>query len=119
MYILFLDDLRNPADCVNYMHKKGVDTSIYLKSWVVVRSFEEFTNYITLNGLPDLISFDHDLGDIESENEKTGYDCAKWLVNYCLENNNAFPNYLIHSANPIGEQNINGLIDSFKRFNKK
>jgi len=29
----------------------------------------------------DFISFDHDLGL-----EETGYDCVKFLVNYCLDN---------------------------------
>ncbi|WP_350324738.1 cyclic-phosphate processing receiver domain-containing protein [Empedobacter falsenii] len=38
--------------------------------------YDDFVNYINRNGLPDFISFDHDLGL-----RKTGYDCAKfWLI---------------------------------------
>jgi hypothetical protein len=33
------------------------------------------------NGLPDLISFDNDLGlDANDEVARDGYACAKWLV---------------------------------------
>lgn len=49
--------------------------------FVGVRSYAEFVTYIFQNGLPDFISFDHDLGM-----EESGFDCAKWLVNYCLDN---------------------------------
>ena len=58
-----------------------------------VRSFEEFVGYVTANGLPDYISFDHDLGE-----EKSGYDCAKWLVEYCLDHNTGYARF--RSAQP-------------------
>ncbi len=109
---LFLDDIRNPKDCLLYMNKR-VDCSIYSLDWIIVRSHTDFVNYISLNGLPDLISYDHDLGESD---ELTGMDCAKWLVDYCLDNDKNLPNFIVHSANPSGADNISGLFESFKKF---
>lgn len=114
---LFLDDSRNPPDF----------------TWDVVKSYDQFVAYIQLHGVPDVISFDHDLGkehyehyaafigvedeatDIripyESFVEKTGYDCAKWLV----ENYRLPPSYRIHSMNPVGAQNIKFVLDAANR----
>lgn len=90
---LYLDDLRPTPD-----GHKGV------------RSYTEFVNYITDHGLPDFISFDHDLGL-----EESGYDCAKWLVNYCLDHNFQLPKYDAHSQNPVGKENILSLLQNFKK----
>jgi hypothetical protein len=64
--------------------------------------------------------------DYENIKEKTGYDCAKWLVDYYLDNFNTqekrtekkkngilFPTVYTHSANPIGSANIMGYINNF------
>ena len=89
---LFLDDIRNPPD----------------SSWDVVRSYDEFVSYISLNGVPDFISFDHDLGDAVP----TGMDCAKWLV----ETERLLPNFAVHSANPPGRINIFSLLENWRIF---
>jgi hypothetical protein len=47
------------------------------------------------------------------QEEKTGFDCAKWLVEYCLDNKLQLPLYNIQSANPVGKANIDGLFKSF------
>jgi len=107
--LLFLDDLRNPSDCIEYMTKRGYDNKLYTKEWEVVRNYKSFTNWIELNGLPALISFDHDLGEYDKE----GIDCAKWLVAYCLEHQISLPEYIVHSANPVGAENIKAYFDSF------
>jgi hypothetical protein len=115
---LFLDDTRKPPDF----------------TWDIVKSYKEFIAYITLNGVPDIISFDHDLGQehydyygneialcieengdlakckipYETFTEKTGYDCAKWLVA-----NDLLPKqYAIHSMNPVGAINIKFVLDA-------
>jgi len=128
---LFLDDYRSPKDCVGYMqHRIGKDNPIYLeKDWIIVKSYNEFVEYITNNGIPSLVSFDHDLAhthygveltsteewkEYYNENnnfaEKTGYDCAKWLKEYCLEKEIDFPKYFLHTMNPAGLQNIKELL---------
>lgn len=58
-----------------------------------------YRTHIINHSLPDGICFDHDLGE-----EKTGYDCAKWLVDYCMDNNLKLPLYAIQSANPVGKE---------------
>jgi len=75
-----------------------------------VYDYEEFTEFISQNGLPDFISFDHDLGL-----EKTGYDCAKWLVEFCLDKNLILPEFQVHSQNPVGKENIEALLNNFKK----
>ena len=73
--------------------------------------------------MPDAICFDHDLGNDEYngldphliENEKTGYDCAKWLVDYCMDHQLSLPQWNIQSSNPVGKANINGLLLSFSK----
>lgn len=93
---LYLDDLRPTPE--------GFDR---------VYNYEEFILYIEKNGLPDIISFDHDLGIGNS-----GYDCAKWLVDYCLDKNLQLPKYLVHSQNPVGKENIEYLLNNFLKFQK-
>ena len=71
MYNLFLDDIRDPKNMIPGMevlykdgmliHRNNPDNFYYKHDWVVVRSYNEFVDYITKNGLPKLVSFDHDL----------------------------------------------------------
>jgi hypothetical protein len=63
-------------------------------------------------GLPEFISFDHDLGD--------GHDSPefiRWLVNdYVYETHETFvPEYAVHSANPSGRLTIISLMDSWSK----
>ena len=129
---LFLDDLRIPTDCptAQYMSYRKIDLRTYHEEWDIVRSHGQFVNWIEQNGLPDLISFDHDLGDdtnlkgvlpieewfdIDNNREYNGMDSAKWLVDYCIDNDLKLPDFAVHSANPSGYENIKGLLDSFKK----
>ena len=121
---IYLDDIRTPVD----------------SSWIVVRSYDEFVDKVKEIGFEniELVSLDHDLGDgamdeyhnnvapnykLDYENikEKTGYDCAKWLCEYWQEMNlkfehkQPFPEYIVHSFNPIGKQNIISYIENFKK----
>lgn len=52
----------------------------------------------------------------EIKTEKTGYDCAKWLVDFCLDRKIQLPSYNIQSANPCGRENINGLLKNYIVF---
>jgi len=111
--LLFLDDLRTPTDCISYMHHRTPEYKIYSEEWVIVRNYSDFIFWIRENGLPDLISFDHDLGE-EDEGHPSGMECAKWLVNYCMDNQVKLPGWMVHSANPCGYENIKGLLSSFQ-----
>jgi len=128
---IYLDDIRTPTS----------------NDWIVVRNYDEFINKVTEIGLGEIetISLDHDLGDtamneyfknvspnykLDYDNieEKTGYDCAKWIVDYFYEmnpdriemsrskkevNKIKFPLVVVHSANPIGSANIMGYFNNF------
>ena len=74
-----------------------------------VKDYFQFKKWLIKNGLPDGICFDHDLG----EDTPSGYDCAKWLVNYCLDNQVSLPVWSSQSANPVGKSNINRLLKNF------
>ena len=119
-YKLFLDDIRSPQDCCYYRpHPAYLD-----QDWVIARNYEDFVEIITKAGIPTFISFDHDLAEghyhknmqegkinyeAESFNEntnKTGFHCARWLVEYCMDNGYKIPQFTVHSMNPVGSANI-------------
>lgn len=123
IYHLFLDDLRNPDVCSEYTKNPIYDEV----EWEIVRNYDQFVAFITANGLPKIVSFDHDLAEahyhesmykggkvymeyIETTSEKTGYDCVKWMIDYCLDNKTTFPIWYIHSMNPAGSENMKCLI---------
>jgi len=124
-YDLFLDDIRVPNEVFAY-----TNADIYLlDNWVIVRKYNEFVECIKKNGIPETISFDHDLADIhynyqnvidyDGYTEKTGYDCAKWLIYYCLDNDLDLPTtILIHSMNIVGVENIKSLFNTYKKIYK-
>ncbi|MCR5496024.1 MAG: hypothetical protein K6F15_10355 [Treponema sp.] len=97
--LLWLDDLRNPEDYI----KDDYDIT-----WV--KNYDEFVNLINEQGLPDVICFDHDLGE-----EKSGYDCAKFLIEYCQARNLDIPQYDIQSSNIVGKDNIRNLLNNWHR----
>lgn len=111
-YKLFLDDIRSPRDCVEYMRN-----TIYNEKWVVVKNYDDFCNTVIAGGIPEMVSYDHDLADEhycdgdrgfvrDDYSEKTGLDCAKWLKQYCRKKDEAHPPFLVHSMNPVGAENI-------------
>ena len=137
-YKLFLDDVRNPVHCVAYMHLKiGRLNPIYLENdWVICRNYTSFVNTIESMGLPDFVSFDHDLAEehykagiaspedwdwyhMKNDREMTGYDCAKWLVQYCMNNNLELPKYIVHSMNPVGTENIEKYLKQAEKWTKE
>lgn len=123
-YNLFLDDYRKPSDAFDYTKEPRF---IDLK-WKVVKSYNEFVTTIVEKYLddqfPELVAFDHDLSadhyvlkdniDYSEYEEKTGYDCAKWLIDFCIDKELRFPQYIVHSMNPVGKLNIINLIQNYQ-----
>lgn len=111
--LLWLDDARNP-------HKDGwlVFSPIQEPYDVIwLKTYKEFIDYIIINGLPDGICFDNDLGDFDENGvEYSGTTCAKWLVEYCLDNDKQIPEYNIQSANTCAKDNIKSLLDNYKNY---
>jgi len=128
--LLWLDDIRNPfiGDWLlqyspDYYYMETNEQQV-----VWVKTYKEFCSWITENGLPEVICFDHDLSDFQSmksgyphlmddvewpKTEKTGMDCAHWLVNYCIDNNVDLPQWKIQSANEVGKENIDKLLKNY------
>lgn len=117
---IYLDDVRTPVD----------------KDWIIARNYDEFVRIIKTYGLENIktISLDHDLGDsamkewhknvyhnyslnYDNITEKTGYDCAKWLVEQWM-NGKPVVDVYTHSANAIGAANIMGYINNYRHINK-
>jgi len=127
-YKLFLDDVRIPYDVFEY-----TDNQTYCDFWNIVRNYDEFVNHIEQFGPPDVISFDHDLADLhygvsynsigsygdDRFNEKTGYHCARWFINWCMDRDIIFDTtILIHSMNPVGAENIRSLFQTYNKIYK-
>jgi hypothetical protein len=119
-YKLFLDDVRTPESTFQYMRLPVYNAG----GWEVVRDYEEFLFVVKTRGIPEVVSFDHDLADfhylnqeLDYENEaieKTGFHCAKWFIYHCLDNDKKLPPLVIvHSMNESGSLNIKSLFDTF------
>lgn len=97
-YNIFLDDERFPSDSDP-------------KDYQIVRNYKDFCELVNSLGLPDFISFDHDLGET-----KSGYDCALYLVNYCFDKGTTPTfEFFVHSQNLIGKLNIESLLNNLKK----
>ena len=125
-YHLFLDD--DPRRIPHQL----TWIELPLVEWTIVRNYDDFVAIILKQGVPATVSFDHDLGNtayqeyfrangsdktINYENitERTGYDCAKWLAQYCVDNNIPVPLYYIHTLNHMGFMNIHSVLESARK----
>jgi len=95
MINLFLDDLR---ECPS--------------GFVLVRNEFECRKWLALNkGKINILSLDHDLG----ENEPTGYDFVRWLIEEGIGNPTIYPKEIyLHTANGVGRDNMFKLLDRYK-----
>ena len=102
MINIYLDDIRHPPSN---------------RDWHIVRSYDQAIAWVEKHGMPDYISFDHDLGE-----EKTGYDFAKWLIDQDEQGIAKFGpgfDYAVHSANPVGAKNIRELFHGYYEYLKR
>ena len=125
MYNLFLDDIRHPSQVANYILPIEAREQYLKEDWVIVRNYEEFVKVIDERGLPNKVSFDHDLADIHYDpktwtegfvyQEKTGLDCAKYLIEKIQECVEVTIIIDVHSQNPIGAENIRQLFFNYAK----
>ena len=105
--LIWLDDMRDPRDKrMDWLAYSPIGREVKV---VWLKDYYQFINWIDLHGLPEGICFDHDLG----EHTPSGYECAKWLVNYCLDHQVSPPVWSSQSANPVGKANINRFLKNF------
>ncbi len=96
---MFIDDERMPAGNAD--------------DWRIVRSSDEAKQVVTSLGVPEFISFDHDLGG-----EDTAMVFVDWLIAAHLDGViSTFPAaFDVHSQNPIGARNIRMKMQSYLEF---
>lgn len=119
---IFLDDARQVSDIIKTPGKGPFNVGGGL--WVITKSYDEFVGLISEHGLPEAISFDHDLShehyadqggkdgtiDYSKFKVKTGFHCAQWLVEYCKWKRAKLPLWQVHSWNVVGAKNIKKLL---------
>lgn len=108
-YNLFIDDERNPIDVT---WGSWQDQALYRDGdWLIARDWNEVLELVVSLGFPQMISFDHDLGD----NTRNGYEIAQKLCDMIMDGvevPRGFQ-YRIHSKNPVGAENINKYMNNF------
>ena len=137
---LFLDDTRIPKEGVLF-NEHGLPRTTLLKEtdtdgddWFVVRNFNAFVRFIIVYGVPEVVSFDHDLTHkatleyTKACNEHrifdytdvgaTGLDCAKFLVAYCKDQNLPLPKWYTHSFNHFGRVHIAEVLEAYDTLYK-
>ena len=122
---LFIDDVRIPSD-VGFVNSE----------WTIARNYDQAIAMMSLF-FPEEISFDHDLG----EDSKSGLDVAKYLIfidEQYIDSRREFEKYepefkfrkteyvdpktfkfYVHSANPVGKENIEGLLNNYIKFKEE
>jgi hypothetical protein len=131
--ILWLDDQRDPYKYLNTKSKSATfernkqfyDNLLkqYNVNFIWGKNIYQFIDYIEKNGIPQFVSFDHDLnnrggGEGLSDEQKinnNGVNCAKWLFNYCKQIGQPLPKFYVHSANPKHGPEINTVLTSEKK----
>ena len=79
--------------------------------WLLARTSDQAIDIIKHSGMPDVISFDHDLGGDDTAMKVVHFIINSWLSK-TLEMPKNFQ-YFVHSANPVGAENIRGLMENF------
>lgn len=101
--VIFIDDTRDIKNYVDCTNCNGYQATDYNKFIYLLNSLYESYGQI------DEIWFDHDLGEFSL----SGYDCAKYLVSFCINHNMKLPSWHIQSSNPAGRKNIDSYLKSY------
>ncbi len=113
---LFLDDERELADVT--WAPWQIREKYRNEEWVIARSYGDAMIEVLNRGFPKFVSFDHDLGQ-----KYSGFDFAKQLVENDIISGNKESrqsyrfssdfDFYVHSQNPIGKANIEGLLNNY------
>lgn len=81
--------------------------------WTTARSFHEAIVKLELINF-DEVSLDHDIASFYGNKELTGYDILMWLCQRKYEGMYHVPAKIhIHTANPVGRDNMQALLDQY------
>lgn len=104
--LIWLDDRIDPLESrMDWLSYSPIGKNVNV---IWVKNYIDFIDWIQNNGLPDAICFDYDLGET-----KNGYDCAKWLIDYCKHYHLHPPLWTSQSIDLIGKTKINRLLKNF------
>lgn len=105
---LFLDDSRLPLDVYPDAGENEFD---------VVRSYGDFVDYISENGIPCFISFDNDLGFDTKRRiiSLSGFDAANWLVEKSGLNLKKLQ-FKVHSLDPNAKEKITTVFRNYSNL---
>lgn len=82
-----------------------------LEGYIGASSSDEAKKLVEEKGLPIMIDFDHDLG---GDDKATNF--LNWLKYWALDRGlTEIPQYKIHSANPVGKNNLISLMESWRK----
>lgn len=97
-----MDDVR-PGPFDNGLAGYSADVSDWM-DWITVRGVDNVKQLLEM-GLVNKLSLDHDMGG-----QDTGYDLVKWMAEH-----NIWPKgqIWVHSANPVGRDNMIGTINRY------
>jgi len=95
---LFLDDVRNPTE----------------EGYIVARSsIMGVVEIANRKELPDFMSLDHDLGEADTTMKFLKELYQIWEIRGA--DPKEIPDYVVHSANPLGTLNIISYMESWKK----
>lgn len=114
---LFLDDERVPTYLATpALLARGMDPT---GPWEVARNEWEAQAMVCLWGLPAVLSLDHDLGERQETGD--GHGLCLWLAERHLDGlvDLKKMRYQVHSSNPVGAQNMAGVLDGVLRASRQ
>lgn len=119
---VYVDDLRLPIQRL-----EGY------ADWVVCRSWAEWVEYLSMRGVPDHVSFDHDLAQEHLDDFRkyefegiaainygdfkqwTGLGCAQYYCEFCELHNLEMKGVAAHcTERPLGARNIRETLNAYK-----
>lgn len=80
--------------------------------WTSARSFHEAIFKLELIEFQS-VSIDHDIASFYGYTELTGYHIVKWLVQRKMDGLYVPSDIRVHSANPVGVENMQSTIDRY------
>ena len=98
---LWLDDQLADPDCPIRHVPDG---------FIGAANVDEAIALVKENGIPEFMDLDHDLAD-----GKDAMTFLHWLADEYWTEDDSIPDFSVHSANPIGKQNIESFMKSWKR----
>ena len=101
---LFIDDTKEPSD-VYWVALPNPPT------WRVIKTCQEFKEYLAEHGVPKFVAFDYDLGMASKGN---GVDCAKYLIEFCKKEKKPMPDWIGHSAIQTGRQVVEEVLLTYR-----